>query len=128
MILPNATRWNSYYYANATDKIRVVIDQCAKYNDCEVFSILEVPLLKSEELVFLNEVCKVMQPLACSLDILQGESKCYMGVLHPTLASLNSKLGATQRSLKYCEPLVEALLKGVHDRFNSYSEKHDLIV
>ena len=75
LILPNATRWNSYYYANATDKIRVVIDQCAKYNDCEVFSILEVPLLKSEELVFLNEVCKVMQPLACSLDILQGERK-----------------------------------------------------
>jgi hypothetical protein len=36
--LPNATHWNSYYYA--MDKIGNVIDQCAKDNDCEVFSTL----------------------------------------------------------------------------------------
>ena len=92
------------------DKIRVVIDQCAKDNVRDVFSALEVSMLKPEEIVFLNEFCKVMQPLACSLDILQGESKCKMGVLLPTLASLNSKLGATRHSLKYCAPLVEALV------------------
>ena len=88
-----------------------------------MFSALEVPMLKPKEIVFLNEFCKVMQPLACALDILQSETKCYMGILLHTLVSLKTKLSTVRLTLKYCTPLADALLQGVDTRFQGYMDR-----
>lgn len=126
LIMPNATRWNSYY--NAMDKVRVIIEQSSRDVVRDVFSALDVAMLKPDEILLLNEYCKVMQPLACALDILQSETKCYMGILLPTLVSLKTKLASVKLSLKYCAPLADALLQGVDTRFQGYMDRPDLML
>lgn len=76
----------------------------------------------------LNEYCKVMRPLAFALDILQSETKCYMGILLPTLVSLKTKLATVKLTLKYCAPVADALLQGVDTRFQGYMDRQDLVL
>ena len=73
MIVPNATRWNSFY--NAVDKVRQVIDGNPEDVISAVFLALDVPTFHPNELAFIKEYCCVMQPLANALDILQAELK-----------------------------------------------------
>lgn len=125
-IVPNATRWNSYFYA--VDKIRHVIDRHSEDKIAEVFQTLEVPIFRPNEKVFLKEYCCVMQPLASALDILQAESKRFIGFLLPTLISLRTKLLRITPTLKMAVPLVEAVLKGLNQRFEGYDLQDDLII
>ena len=124
--MPNATLWNSYY--NAVDKIRVIIEKSSRDVVRDVFLALDVATLKPDEILLLYEYCKVMQPLACALDILQSETKCYMGILPPTFVSLKTKLATFKLTLKYCAPLADALLQGVDTRFQGYMDRQDLVL
>jgi hypothetical protein len=56
----------------------------------QVFLAFEVIPLSVNQVHFIKEYCcvSVMQPLACALDILQGEQNMYVGYLLPTLVSL----------------------------------------
>jgi hypothetical protein len=125
-IVPNATRWNSYFHA--IDKVRQILDKHSEDKIVEVFQLLEVPIFRSNEIMFVKEYCSVMQPLACALDILQAETKCFIGYLLPTLTSLRTKLLGIKPTLKLAIPLVEAVLAGLNKRFKDYDIRHNLIL
>ncbi|KAK4882769.1 hypothetical protein RN001_006088 [Aquatica leii] len=91
--VPIMTRWNS-----------------------NVFDKLKLTNLKMQEWNFLAEFCQVLEPLAISLDNLQGEKYCYLGCVAPTLTILKRKLQLMSH-LSYCEPLKVALLEGLDRRF-----------
>jgi len=69
-----------------------------------------------------------MSPLASALDILQAETKCFIGYLLPTLVSLSTKLLAIKPTLKLAAPLLDAVLSGVSERFQGYDTRHELII
>lgn len=85
----------------------------------QVFLALEVIPLSVNQVHFIKEYCCVMQPLACALDILQGEQNMYVGYLLPTLVSLESKLKSLKPTLKYAGPLADAVLAGIAKRFTA---------
>ena len=58
-----------------------------------------------------------MQPFACVLDVLQAETKCFIGYLLPTLATLRTRLLGMKSTLKLTVPLVNAVLTGLDARF-----------
>lgn len=66
-----------------------------------------------------------MKPIAVALDILQGETTAYMGILLPVITITLDKLTSiidgdgVDKKLKYCEPLVNTLIAGVRERFAS---------
>ncbi|KAL4154050.1 hypothetical protein QTP88_001883 [Uroleucon formosanum] len=113
LITPNATRWNSFY-----DAIKCIVSNLNKID--EVFSITSLqPFTRPRETLILIEYCKVMQPIAKSLDILQGDKHVSLGYLLPTLTAINKSLKSLS-SLNYCTPLINALQKGIEKRFQRY--------
>ena len=60
-----------------------------------------------------------MKPMAQALDILQAETKAFMGYLVPTLTILQGKLRARREVVQTCGPLIDALLAGIARRFDA---------
>ena len=89
---------------------------------------IDVMPFRMNEISFINEYCNVMQLLACALDILQGETNCFIGYLLPTLTSLEMKLKAPRPNLKAAAPLVDAILAGVTKRFAGYPDRPELFL
>ncbi|KAL1246557.1 hypothetical protein QQF64_034602 [Cirrhinus molitorella] len=52
-----------------------------------------------------------MSPVAQATNILQAEANAQMGWLFPTVNLLTTKLDQAKLQLKYCRPLVDALLQ-----------------
>uniref|UniRef100_H3AT60 DUF4371 domain-containing protein n=1 Tax=Latimeria chalumnae TaxID=7897 RepID=H3AT60_LATCH len=122
LIDPNVTRWNSFYHAYSKSQNtpeEVLHDLC----DC-----LNLKRLREIELIFLNGNCHMMKSLACALDSLQGESKCFIGFLLTTISALQKKLEAMKYSLKFATPLGNAILRVLQKRFDIYFEDHSLII
>jgi len=126
LVVPNDTRWNSHF--RAVEKMKKVLEQHPGHVVSEVCQALDVVPFHANEICFINEYCTVMQPLASALDILQGETKCFIGYLLPTLTSLEMKLKALRPNLRLAAPLVDAILAGVAKRFAGYHDRHDLIL
>lgn len=76
---------------------------------------------------FLGEYVTTMSPVAKSLNILQGEVNIQMGWLLPTITTLTTKLEKSRPSLRFCKPLVDALLEGLRKRFESMMSEPELI-
>ncbi|KAE9522359.1 hypothetical protein AGLY_017237 [Aphis glycines] len=109
--VPVVTRWNSFF--DAIQKL--VLHQT---NVTEAINELKLTKLKSTEWSFLQEYCQVVEPLATSLDKLQGEDSCFLGFVAPTILSLMNKLMNTSH-LVYCQPLCSAISKGLEKRFKA---------
>ncbi len=111
---PNSTRWNSQY-----DSLETISKVSANVN--RLMEKLKLPKFKSNELEFLAEWGRVMQPLAVALDLLQGENntEAFFGAILPTVMSLRKKLDAAAAAddIKHCKPLVKALQQGLENRF-----------
>jgi len=56
----------------------------------DICSILSVPAFRQNEIAFMAEYTKVMEPIAKALDTLHGEDYCFMGILLPTISSLRA--------------------------------------
>ena len=125
LVVPNDTRWNSHYHS--VDKLRKLLEQHSD-NMSDVCQALDVMPFRTGEVSFLTEYCNVMQPLACALDILQAENKCFIGYLLPTLTSLQTKLRQLKPQLKVAAPLVDAVLQGLAKRFEGYSDREELVL
>ncbi|QQP56027.1 Uncharacterized protein FKW44_000551, partial [Caligus rogercresseyi] len=67
-------------------------------------------------------------PLAQALDILQSENNIFLGHLLPTISSLILHLKRIKEQSNKCRPLAEALLRGIHHRFDSYFESREMFV
>ncbi|XP_054290241.1 uncharacterized protein LOC129005396 [Macrosteles quadrilineatus] len=117
-LVPGANRWNSQF-----DAIELLVKSEDKLDS--LCKDLDLPMFKRpQEIEFLAEYCKVMEPIAQALDILQGEKEMYMGFLLPTLTVVKSVLTSLPE-LQWCEPLKHALLKGFDKRFSKYFENKE---
>lgn len=115
IITPGATRWNSQY--DAMRRLLQVGVNLVKLN--ELCQAVHTPEFTKAEYECLNEYVSVMQPIAISLDKLQGEKEAFYGHIMPTLHMLMQKLTAMQNKiLVHCQPLVTALLDGMQRRFD----------
>ena len=130
LMVPNDTRWNSQY--DALDQLRGIISQTSgEPGEVKLRKICEqlgLTALRPNEVSFLSEYCKVMKPLAQALDICQAENNCYIGILLPTLLSLQNKLESFRKEVKITVPLIDALKHGVESRFAACFDADDLIV
>ena len=93
LIVPNATRWNSYYNA----VVRVTENPLAELN--ELCTKLELRCFTEREFKFLKEYSVVLKPVSRGLDILQGEDNCFFGSLLPTLEAIIKKVVALKPDL-----------------------------
>ena len=94
----------------------------------EMCEALKLPIFRPNELSFIAECVTVMQPLANALDILQGEQKCFLGVLLPTIVCLKNKLIQCKSSIKFTASLVDSILAGISNRFDSLLTKKEMIL
>ncbi|KAL4103817.1 hypothetical protein QTP88_019152 [Uroleucon formosanum] len=107
---PVVTRWNSLY--DSSLKVLKYKQQLTK-----AFDDLHLIKLKLSEWTFLEEYCQVMEPLAISLDKLQGENNSFLGYVAPTILVLRHLL-ISFTDLKYCKPLSFAIIQAIETRFN----------
>ncbi|KAI4454117.1 transposase-related [Holotrichia oblita] len=108
------TRWNSLY-----DCTLQLLQHKEKLNI--VCKELDIPCFKDVEMIYLEELCTVLRPLANAIDILQGENVCFYGELLPTLFSLKARLENLQsRDLRFTEPLAAGLINALHARYLKY--------
>jgi len=125
LIVPNSTRWNSFYMAVA--KIHSIIENQTESVLNSLCEKLGLPVFRPNEVNFVSEYVKVMQPVAKSLDTLQAEMQCFMGILLPTVASLRTRLDQLKVTLRYAGPLADALLEGLQQRFGHLEQRQDLL-
>ena len=60
-----------------------------------------------------------MSTVAKALDKLQGEEQAYLGILLPVVSVTIHRLNQEkEKSLRFCAPLADALLAGIHRRFD----------
>ncbi|KAI4827570.1 hypothetical protein KUCAC02_030958 [Chaenocephalus aceratus] len=114
LIIPCVTRWNSEY--NAVQKIVSLTDaQLA-----EVCERLAVPKLLANELAFLNEYAEVLKPLACALDLLQGETKCFLGLVITALQTLKKRLSDKKPHVRFFLEVIETVINAIDSRFQKW--------
>ena len=75
----------------------------------------ELVELKAEEEDFLNEYVKVLNPLATTCKLIQGEKGTYWGFHSLFVLKIITSL-SKMTDLVYCDPLKEALLHAVKTR------------
>ena len=76
-------------------------------------------MLHPQESAFLKEYTEALQPLAFAIDILQGENKCYLGFVIPTLLSLKVKLSEKLPHVIYTSQIITTIIKATEQRFGS---------
>ncbi|KAL4127450.1 hypothetical protein QTP88_011621 [Uroleucon formosanum] len=129
LITPNATRWNSFY-----DAIKCIVSNLNKID--EVFSITSLqPFSRPRETLFLIEYCKVMQPIAKSLDILQGDKHVFQRYMSSSTCQISSALipkfklnwASSEEKISIKEKLVETLKTCAEDADSTYTSSQPLV-
>jgi hypothetical protein len=77
LIVPNATRWNSTFYA--MEKVNLIDNQADGLLN-EICELIGVTVFRPAEIALVAEYVQAMKPLASALDIMQSEHKCFMGI------------------------------------------------
>uniref|UniRef100_T1IRT9 HAT C-terminal dimerisation domain-containing protein n=1 Tax=Strigamia maritima TaxID=126957 RepID=T1IRT9_STRMM len=122
LIVPCVTRWNSWF--DAVKKIRSISEP-----NLEKLCIqMNIGLFNRNKFDTMDEYIKVMECMVRALDILQGDQHCFLGILLPTIITIQDFLKSVQPSLVYAIPLVNALLDRLHKRFNIYFDKPEFIL
>src|SRR5215469_14626390 len=116
LLYPCVTRWNSMY-----DSVLQINQLGKKLNS--LMQEVKLPVLKENELEFIEEYILVMKPIAVALDKLKEEETCYYECLIPTLLVTKEALltcEANNMQLRYCLPLLKAVLSGYEARFQKF--------
>ncbi|XP_039596674.1 uncharacterized protein zgc:161969 isoform X2 [Polypterus senegalus] len=119
LTVPSVTRWNSEFRAISKvvglseDQLRDICDK------------LDSPMFHPQEAAFLKEYTEVLQPLALAIDILQGENKCYLGFVIPTLLSLKTKLSEKLPHVIYTVHIITTITEAIEERFGSVLASHE---
>nr|AFC96943.1 putative transposase [Carassius auratus] len=125
LLRPNQTRWNSTFMA--VDRILQICKEAGEGALRNICTSLEVPMFNPAEMLFLTEWANTMRPVAKVLDILQAETNTQLGWLLPSVHQLSLKLQRLHHSLRYCDPLVDALQQGIQTRFKHMFEDPEII-
>ena len=117
--VPCVTRWSSEYMA-----IFKLIGLTQEQLD-DICGRLGVTRLHPHEMTFLKEYVAVLQPLAQSIDLLQGEKNCYLGFLIPTILSLKTKLSDKLPHVTYSANIITALTEALDKCFGAIMSSHE---
>lgn len=79
----------------------------------------------SHEVTYLKEYVDVLKPVATALDILQGEQKCYLGIVIPTLLTLKRKLQEKISNTQFFSEIIDTTVKAVDSRFKQLFDSVD---
>lgn len=115
---PSVTRWNSMY-----DSIVQIVNSRSQLNNLFEELGIQNQMFKESELDYLSDYCKVLEPLARAIDILQGDQNTFFGYLLPCLGSLHKKLTRIQIEIDHkniIRPLLDACVSGLLKRFAVY--------
>ena len=112
--LPCITRWNSLY-----DSLKVL--SLNKDKLPKLMIELKLPLFNINDILFVEEYLMCVEPIAVTLDILQGEFGIYYGVLLPTLFATEKYVEKLYHNtnIELCKPLVKVIDDGLKKRFYS---------
>ena len=110
LLIPNKTCWNSWFHA-----IRLLKKLIHKLN--ALMRALQEREFLPQELEFLDEYVTVVEPLAVTLDYLQGDNAS-LGLVLPAIVKLQEHLQSQidGGSLKVCGILAEFILWDLNDR------------
>nr|XP_023685835.1 uncharacterized protein LOC111853318 isoform X1 [Paramormyrops kingsleyae] len=117
--VPCVTRW-SYEYLAIAKLIGLADDQLF-----DICGRLGVTGLNPHEIAFLREYVAVLQPLAQSIDVLQGEKKWFLGFLIPTILSLKFKLSDKLPHVTYTANIITAVIEALDSQFSAMLNSHD---
>lgn len=82
---------------------------------------LQLPPFREVELAYIEEFCRVLKPVAISIDRLQGQTSCHYGELLPTLFAIQAKLDDLQASnLWYCSHILHATIAGFQKKVQEF--------
>ena len=119
---PNATRWNSTF-----DALRGLLEHKAKLND--IMDACNLRRFTPQEIGFMEEYIILMEPLAITLDKLQGDHAS-LGMVLPAITKLKqfweSKIA--EGSLQYCQVMAEFLLWDLNKRTEEFFDDKDYIL
>ena len=90
---------------------------------------LYLPEVSESEVEFLREYCTVLEPIALTIDKVQGEQFSFCGYAITVLRQTETSLKIIQnQSLKYNAPLVQTVLKRMQKRFQPYLQQDFMVV
>lgn len=120
--VPCVTRWSSEYMA--ISKLTGLTEEQLD----DICGRLGVTRLHPHGLTFLREYTAVLQPLAQSIDLLQGEKKCYLGFLILTILSLKPKLSDKLPHAIYTADIITAVTEALGSRFGAMLSSHEAMM
>ena len=86
------TRWNSIF-----DCLRVLLNINEKQLNDLCVKLL-IPQLDDEDYLIFSEYVSIMQPISIYLDLLQGETNCFLGIVLPSILKIRSILESLELS------------------------------
>lgn len=112
---PGVTRWNSLY--DAMKQIYSIKDK-----NIQLHRALDLRnYISDREYDYIKEYITCSRPIAEALDILQGETTMYYGLLIPCLMALRKKLQKLEDTpLTYCQDLATTYGQSVEKRFEDF--------
>lgn len=116
---PCLTQWGSEY--NFVQKITSLGDEQLTL----LIDILDVPNFVPEETAYLKDYVDVFKPVAFALDLLQGEQKCFLGIVIPTLLTLKRKLQEKAANMQLFSKAIDSTIKAIDSRFKEVFNSTD---
>ena len=115
---PTVTRWNSFY-----DSVSQILS-ISKENMNKLTEELQLKEpLKDADKAYLQEYCKILKPVAETVDFLQGENNTYFGFIIPSITSLRLKLQKIKVNVTLSRSgtcIVDYLILRLRQRFSQY--------
>ncbi|XP_055836671.1 uncharacterized protein LOC129905262 [Episyrphus balteatus] len=124
---PDVTKWNSIY-----NSISFVLKLEEKLSFVKLFSMVHMEPFTDEEVKYLREYVKCLNPLAIAFERLQCEQGTYHGFVLPTLLEMRKKCEKLLESndITLCQPILKTILINSMKRFEEYfkpSQKSELV-
>lgn len=110
-LVSRISRWNVEYEA---------VEELMSLSDAHLGELCDqnnVARLLSNEISFLKEYVNVLRPLSISINLFQGEEKCFFGLAIPTLLTLKQRLREKKTSTSIFSGIIDILLAGIDRRF-----------
>lgn len=123
--LPCETRWNSKFDAikhiyELKPKMSAFVDKLKE----NIPSATRLPKLTNEDWLVIAAYLKVMEPVAASLDRLQGDKNGSQGFIMPTIRTMKYHISEIDGG-NCTKQFKEAMLKVIDRRFNKFFEIND---
>lgn len=88
----------------------------------EVLKLLDIPILSADDVEFMKEYVKIMEPISTAIDYLQ-KNDCYYATFLPMVHSTKDNLiDIKTNGVNFCLPLLNIILGSIDERFGHLFE------